>query len=66
MKTPLLERLNALNNVIIEKWNENGIRLKAASFSMNGRVNSGITSCGTHFYRVWTDNFTKSHFMIGK
>lgn len=49
----ILIKLNSLIDVEIECWHTKGIKLRAASFSANGLVNSGILKDGTYFYKKW-------------
>lgn len=58
------ETLNKLLNVEFEQWPKHGVRLHAVSANANGKVNSGITSNGTYFYRKWSPGFKSSEFVI--
>lgn len=57
-------KLNTLKNIPFEQWPSHGVRLQAVSANGDGIVNSGITSCGTYFFRKWTKNFETSEFEI--
>jgi len=58
------DKLNTLKATPFEKWPEHGISLQAVSANADGIVNSGITSCGTYFFRVWSNNWSNSEFQV--
>lgn len=61
-----IEKLNTLKDTPLEQWLENGVSLKAASANAHGKVNSGITRKGNiYFFRKYSDNFSKSEFVLG-